>query len=422
VVRSRVQIKNCIFADGSGAGLTLYSPTLDAFAGNTFTRNALGAVSLYASALGSLAGSSPSTYVGNTVDEVMVAGATVSTAQTWPALDVPYLMNGTTTINANVAIEAGATFRMAKDAKLYVGGATGALNAKGLAAQPIVFSGDQATRGYWAGIQFEGSDNVNNVLDYVVIEHAGNVTTGRSADLPGSLVVESSRVQVKNSIVRLGSGVGLTLYAATIDALSGNTFTQNTQGAASLYANLDVAALAGDPPNSFAANEVNYVLVNGNTVNAAQTWPAIDVPYLLRSDVTVGAALTIAAGATMVFKQDVYMNVNSAGSLVAQGQAAPGQQIVFTGEVVQAGSWGGLWFSSSKSLSNLLDYVTVSYGGGRGTGSSSRFPANVYAYGSQLTVTNSTITNSANYGMFWDSGSTVTQTGNTFAGNLVDHP
>jgi hypothetical protein len=24
--------------------------------------------------------------------------------------------------------------------------------------------------------------------------------------------------------------------------------------------------------------------------------------------------------------------------------------------------------------------------------------------------------------MFWDSGSTVTQTGNTFAGNLVDHP
>jgi hypothetical protein len=422
VESSRVQIKNSIIRNGSGVGLTLYGPTLDAFVGNTITQNALGAVSLYASSLGSLAGSSPNAFVGNTIDEVIVTGATVTTAQTWPALDVPYLMNGTATINADVTVQAGAKFRMAKGAYIHVEGATGSLNAKGAAGKEILFAGDQATRGYWDGIHFEASDNVKNLLDYVIIEHAGTATTGYSTDLPGSLVVESSRAQLKNTIVRLGSGVGLTLRSVTIDAFAGNTFTQHTQGAASLFANLDIAVLGGAPPSSFAGNDVNYVLVNGNTVNAAQTWPALDVPYLIRSDVTVGAPLTIAPGATLVFKQDTYLNVNSTGSLTAQGQAATGKQITFTGELPQAGSWGGLWFSSTKLPGNILDYVAVSYGGGRSTGSSSRFPGDIYVYGGQLTVTNSTITNSANYGIFWDATSTVTQTGNTFAGNLVDHP
>jgi hypothetical protein len=34
-------------------------------------------------------------------------------------------------------------------------------------------------------------------------------------------------------------------------------------------------------------------------------------------------------------------------------------------------------------------------------------------------VTNSTIANSGSYGMFWDSGATVTQSGNTFTGNVT---
>ena len=39
-----------------------------------------------------------------------------------------------------------------------------------------------------------------------------------------------------------------------------------------------------------------------------------------------------------------------------------------------------------------------------------------------LTMGYSTISNSKDYGIYWDAGSTVTQTGNTFTGNLVDHP
>ena len=424
---SRLRLRNSVIRAGSGVGLAMRSPTLDDFSGNVITQNALGAVNVDTSALGQLKGTLPSTFTGNTVDAILLDGDTVSTAQTWPALDVPYLMNGTATISGtasipvNVAVEAGAKFRMAKDASLRVNGANSSLNAKGATGQEIVFSGDQATRGYWKGIYFTNSDNINNLLDHVVIEHAGTITTGSSADLPGSLVIYTSRVQIKNTIVRLGSGVGLTLRDPTLDAFAGNTFTQNTQGAACLYA-AEIGQLAGSPPSSFAGNEASYVLVNGDTVSTAQAWPALDVPYLLRGDVAVGAALTIAPGATLVFQQDVYMNVNSSGSLTAQGQAGAGQQITFTGELAQAGSWGGIWFSSTKMPTNILDYVSVSYGGGRATGSSSRFPANIYVYGSQVTVTNSTISNSANYGIFWDSNSTVNQSGNTFSANLVDHP
>jgi hypothetical protein len=419
---SRVQIRNSIIRGGSGVGLTLYNPTLDDFAGNVITQNAQGAVNVESSEIGQLLDSPSSTLVGNTVDIVVVNGDTVKKDQTWPALDVAYLVSGTVTVSANVTVQAGAKFRMAKDATIYVSTATGSLHAQGAAGKEIAFSGDQATRGYWKGVEFANSDNLNNLLEYVIIEHAGTASTSYSGDLPASLVVNSTRIQIKNSIVRLGSGVGLTLRSPTLDAFTGNTLTLNTQGAAYLTANY-VGQLAGVPLSSVAGNEVNYIVVGGGTVNAAETWPVFDAPYLITSDVTVGAAVTLMPGTSLVFKQDCYLNVNSTGSLSAQGLAETGKQITFTGEQATPGFWGGLWFSSTRSPNNILDYVIVSYGGGHSTGSSVVFPANILVNNGQLVVTNSTISNSANYGMSWNSsGSTVTQTGNTFIGNVVDHP
>jgi hypothetical protein len=419
---SRVQIRNSIIRGGSGVGLTLYNPTLDDFAGNVITQNAQGAVYVESSEIGQLLDSPSSTFVGNTVDIVAVDGDTVSKDQTWPALDVSYLVSGTVTVTANVSVQAGAKFRMAKDATIYVSTATGSLHAQGAAGREIAFSGDQATRGYWKGVEFANSDNVNNLLEYVIIEHAGTASTSSSGDLPASLVVNATRVQIKNSIVRLGSGVGLTLRSPILDAFTGNSLTLNTQGAAYLTANY-VGQLAGIPLSSVAGNEANYIVVGGGTVNAAQTWPVFDAPYLISSDVTVGAAVTLMPGSSLVFKQDCYLNVNSTGSLSAQGLAETGKQITFTGEQATPGFWGGLWFSSTRSPNNILDHVIVSYGGGHAPSSSVVFAANILVNNGQLTVTNSTISNSANYGMSWNSsGSIVTQTNNTFVGNVVDHP
>jgi hypothetical protein len=106
----------------------------------------------------------------------------------------------------------------------------------------------------------------------------------------------------------------------------------------------------------------------GGPVVAATTWSAAASPYLVTSDVTVasGALLTVEAGVTVRFQSGTRLIVQS-GALKASGtQAAP---ILLTswrdtpGGNPAAGDWGGLQFQdASQDASDLLEYLTVSYG------------------------------------------------------------
>ena len=78
-------------------------------------------------------------------------------------------------------------------------------------------------------------------------------------------------------------------------------------------------------------------------------------------EVIDGATLTIDAGVTLKFAEEVQMTVSS-GSLVAVGTAD--EPITFTGMESTRGYWGGLRFTNSNSTSNALRYVTIEYGGG----------------------------------------------------------
>jgi hypothetical protein len=416
---ARLQVRNTTIRGGSGYGVTLYSSTLDDFSANTITTNAKGAVWLGANRIKQLNGVPLSTFAGNTVDVVTVTGETVSVAQTWPALDVPYFMDGHSTLNADVAIPMGTKLLFAKDAYITVA-TSGSLNVKGTATKPVRFSGDQATKGYWKGLVYDSSDNINNLLEYVIIENAGTATTSSTSSEPASLVVDEARIQVKSCTIQAGNGYGVTLYSPILDDFSGNTITGNTTGAAYLHVNI-IGKLNHTPENSYNGNNVDYVVVNGGTVSTDQTWPVLNVPYLVTSDITVSAQVTIAPGATFIFKQDTGLTVSSTGGLTAKGLPDAGKQIVLTGQQQTAGYWDGIYVNGTKNVNNIFDYVTVSYGGGIDH-SVSNSASNIYVYSAQLTVTNSTITNSANYGISWNSSATVTQTNNTFSGNVIDHP
>jgi hypothetical protein len=415
--RSSAQITNTSLRNGKGFGLALAGASslagASGFAGNTVTSNALGAASLAGDVVGQLAGAG-STFVGNAKNIIAVASHTVLAAQTWPALDVPYLVNGVITVQADLAIAANANLRFATTGAITVS-ATGSLAAVGTAGKEVTFVGDQATTGYWAGILYYTSNNTKNVLDHVIVENAGT-TYYSSSDPLASLEINKSRIQLKNSIIRNGSGHGLTLVSATVDAFAGNQFTSNTLGAVNVAASQVGLLASTGTANAFTGNGSDFVVVRGETVNAAVTWPALDVPYLVTTDTTLTADTVIAAGAKLVFKAGTQLEISSSGSLVAVGTAAA--PVVFTCEKQLAGCWNGLlWYSALNPISKL-DYVTVSYGGGKAY-SASFSPANITVHNSTLSVTNSTIANSGSYGMFWDSGATVTQSGNTFTGNVT---
>ena len=420
--KSTVQITNSTLRNGNGFGLGLSSGSKlvpsAGFAGNTLTLNASGAATLLGDVVGQLAGGS--TFSGNTKDIVAVAGHTVATAQTWPALDVPYLIAGSVTVQAALTIAAGAHFRFASAQGLTVS-STGSLSAQGQAGKEITFVGDQPTLGYWDGISYVSSNDVKNVLDRVIIEYAGTNAAYSSSDPPSSLEIYKSRIQLTNTVVRNGSGHGLTLIGATLDKFSGNQFTLNALGAVNTTAN-QVGQLTVGSGNTFTGNTADFIVVRGETVSTGQTWPTLDVPYQIASDMTFGADVALSAGAELSFKPSVGLTVSSAGSISAVGTAAA--PIVFTCTQAASGCWKGIFLDSTTSPLNLLDHATVSYGGSSSYYSSSYPAANITLVNSKLTITNSTISYSSNYGLYWNTTGTsvVTQSNNTFVGNTTDTP
>ncbi|MDZ7808402.1 MAG: hypothetical protein U5K71_15020 [Gracilimonas sp.] len=69
----------------------------------------------------------------------------------------------------------------------------------------------------------------------------------------------------------------------------------------------------------------------------------------------------------------------------------------FTGRTQAKGAWGGILISSS-SVENVMDHVTVEYGGGKDL-ATYMDAGNLGVYNDgYLTLTNSSIENSANYG------------------------
>ena len=417
--KSSVQITNSTLRSGGGFGLGMSAGSklvaAAGFAGNTLTLNASGAATLLGDVVGQLSGGS--TFSGNSKDMVAVAGHTVATAQSWPALDVPYLIGGTVTVQAALTIAAGAHFRFASAQGLTVS-STGSLTAQGLTGKEITFVADQPTPGYWDGISYSSSNDIKNVLDHVIIEYAGTNAAYSSSDPPSSLEIYKSRIQLTNTIARNGSGHGLTLIGATLDKFSGNQFTLNALGAVNTTAN-QVGQLTEGGGNTFTGNTADFIVVRGETVSTAQTWPTLDVPYQIASDMTFDADVALSAGAKLVFKPSVGLTISSTGSISAVGTAAA--PIAFTCTQLAAGCWKGLYLYSSTSPLNVIDHATISYGGSSSYYSSSYPAADITLFGSKLTITNSTISYSSGYGIYWSTTGTsvVTQSGNTFTGNIT---
>ncbi|MDH3202826.1 MAG: putative Ig domain-containing protein [Myxococcales bacterium] len=147
-----------------------------------------------------LSGNNTSSLVGH--EGVWVVGDTVDVSASWPANDVPYVVQGNIEVRQatpfdpvpTMTIEAGAELRFAEDRRLRIGaGGDGLLDAQGTVADPIGFTTiESATPVYWRGIEFgQGSDG--SVLDRVVVSYGGrNADTGNLNFLSGSLVTVGS--------------------------------------------------------------------------------------------------------------------------------------------------------------------------------------------------------------------------------------
>lgn len=121
--------------------------------------------------------------------------------------------------------------------------------------------------------------------------------------------------------------------------------------------------------------------------------PDAPVDYIVPCVATVSGDIVVMPGVVIEFEDDAGLKVNS-GTLKAEGTAA--NPIVFTGVNKIKGSWRGIYIST-KSVNNILDHVTISYGGGNAFSSNDN-RGNLILYNGKLSMTNTTLSYSADFG------------------------
>ncbi|MCJ7785933.1 MAG: right-handed parallel beta-helix repeat-containing protein, partial [Desulfobacterales bacterium] len=155
-----------------------------------------------------------------------------------------------------------------------------------------------------------------------------------------------------------------------------------------------------------------YTNVSGD-ITQDTTWTKANSPYFLIGQVTVVSTRTLTIEAGVVVKSSAY-GLSVDGKLIADGTS--GEPIVFTsfkddtaggdtnadgGATTPArGDWGNLRFSLT-SAGNVLDYVKIRYGGGSGSHS-------LIVLNSLLTLSNSTVEESGNDGIYAEASPTIT--------------
>jgi hypothetical protein len=356
-----------------------------------------------------------SAFTGNTEDAVYVNAQVVTTPQTWRRLDVPYRMGDSTSysVEAPLTIEPGTTLKFASAAQLYVA-QSGSLTAVGTAATPIVFTGEQATPGYWRGIQWVYSNSINNELQHAVVEYGGAVDGAGNLTLDG-LSSQQARLKLADVTLRNSANYGFVFDGDTIvDAFTRVTSTGNKRPG--LAPATLVKVFGAD--SSFTGNAENLLWVSADTLDT-QTWRAINVPYWLYADTsyTVNGTLTVAPGVQLVFSSNSQLYVSQSGALIAKGTStAP---IRFQGLQPTPGYWRGINFVYSNSTSNQIDFASITDAGGGGASTGAISMDGLSSSNARLTLTNSNVSNSASWGVYKDADSILVEAANTFSGNAL---
>lgn len=309
--------------------------------------------------------------------------------------DLTVSNNATLTINPGVKLVFSAGIGLDIDTD-------GVLLAVGTAQAPITFTSAIAASGFWDGLEINSI--ATSQLDHVIIEYGGNSSSYNEANLGISF---DGKVSLLNSTIRHSAGYGVSLIRGTLSAFSGNTITLNEQAPLYMPAR-QAGSLAQD--NSFAGNDTvaggnqDFIeLFTTGTIDTNQTWRAFDVDYHLTGvSHTVGAVLTIAPGATLVFSSGTMFYINNAGTLKAIGTAA--QPITFTGLTQSDGFWGGIQFSFNPN-DNVMDHTIVEYGG---SGGNSLANVGVFGTPGKLTLSNSTLRHSSQNGFNFYPGTVFT--------------
>jgi hypothetical protein len=310
-----------------------------------------------------------------------------------------------------ISIDEGATLNIApgvivefsNDAGLDV---NGAVIADGTAADSIIFTGENKSTGFWRGIAIYSPD-VSNLMNYVKVEYGGSSEIGFGIPRTNVGVEFGDRLTVTNLTFQNSAGYGLFFETGgIIEGFNNNYFSNNNEFPLGLDIN-NIGAL--DQASTFENNAINEVAVFGSTLeNTSETeWKNFsdNTSFRVLGNLAVNAGLLISEGTTLKFASDVGMEISGEGYLIARGTGS--SKVTFTGVTEVPGFWKGISFFTGNVL-NELDHVVVSYGGSSRVGFGIPNVNVGVEFGDRLSITNSEIFGSSEWGVYCEDGSILT--------------
>ena len=403
---------------------------------NTYTDNA-GPVMAAANVAAGL--SDESSFTGNDQDRVYLRtdslrARTVAADATWGNLDVPYVVEshddededdhrtiGVRIDEATLTVDPGTTLEFEDRGELVVA-SDARLLADASGGEEITFTGTTAERGWWGGIVVDPGDReIVSRLNHVVVEYAG-YDRHAAVNVGERTPTSTGGLELTNSTIRSSQSFGLLVDAQSeLADADDNTYTNNAGPVMTAARRAHGLATS----SSFVDNETDEVFVRTDTLTARKidedaTWGDLGVPYGVESngDIAVDdSEFRVDPGVTIVFGEEIGLNVRGGARLVAEGTRA--EPVTFTGQRQEQGGWKGIGLDSGVDVINRFDHAVVEYAGydrhaavgvGWYTPTSSAVAS----------LTNTTIRESESYGLLVDTQSSVVdQSNNTYTENAA---
>lgn len=362
-----------------------------ALANNKFISNLSGPMLIPAGTLSNLASPDLSAETENTCVVIYesIYASSVTSEPVISDFGLPYKLTGLVKFNKSLTILPGAEVYFTRTAGMIV---TGNFNMNGSVSNPVVMDGLTGESGAWNGIYVK---NGNTLITNASILNAGYRALEGLSD-PAALTVEGT-LTMQNSEVSGSSGMGIFLkdnaYIQYTENFSGNTVQYNMTSAIRIGFD-DVHKVLQDNTISAYSSSVPAIEVRNGKSDNLGTWTNLDaeIDYLVIEDVTLRTtkSMNIETGSKVQFASGTVLNI--LGSLDASG-------VTFSGAEQTAGYWEGIIISTDDHI--ILNNCIIRDGGG---GSEEKANLIIQPSAVSVSITNSSIINSAGYGVLIKAG------------------
>ena len=418
-----ITIENCIIRNSASYGITLdNSSKFVSFANNTITNTVNHVIGLYPNAVHTIKGGNVLTSVNSSIGIEIKGGTYNQAEETWMAQSVPYIINGIVYIESNsgavLNIQEGTTIAFTNGSQLEVGSSSstyGTIKAIGTTTAPITFtsSATQKTAGDWDAIFLNDGTSSSSAFAFCKFEYGGGY-----ASYVGMVDMDDCSASFTNCSFENSATYGITLDdGSQFTSFENNSFSNCVNHPVQIYGNYAHTIGTGNVYNSSLG-----ILVKGDDYNQAnETWKKQSCPYYIDGIVYIGSStasiLTIEAGTKIYFTNGSQIEVGSSsgtfGKIIAQGTSS--DRIIFSTGAPSGseskGDWDAIFLEDGTSSGTIFDNCDFSYGGGYASYSGI---IHLSATGTNVTISNSTISHSSSNGISVDASSNPTITNVTY--------